>query len=196
MSNDIDFKNLWQARRSESPDIRELMTRLKKMRRSAQLKMYFTSLAMAATSAFIIWIWVSWQPQMVTTKMGIVLVILAMGIYSLMNYRQRPILNELGNSNADFVGRLIELKEKQKFLDTTMLGIYFIMLSAGLCLYMIEPVSYMTLQSGVITFAVTAAWILFNWFYLRPHIVRKRRAKIDDLIEKFTVLKDQFGENK
>jgi hypothetical protein len=51
----------------------------------------------------------------------------------------------------------------------------------------------MTMTAGIITYAVTLAWIVFNWFYLRPKTIKKQQAKLDDLISKFERINKQLN---
>jgi hypothetical protein len=63
---------------------------------------------------------------------------------------------------------------------------------AGICLYMYEYAARMTMTAGIITYAVTLAWIAFNWFYLRPKTIKKQQAKLDELISKFERINKQI----
>ncbi len=98
-------------------------------------------------------------------------------------------------SSADYLQQLLSLKRKQQFLQGIMTNLYFILLSTGLFLYMIEYTMRMKLSMGIVCYAITAGWIAFNWFYIKPKTIRKQREKIDGLINKFTLLTKQLSEN-
>jgi hypothetical protein len=104
------------------------------------------------------------------------------------------LFNKVDNAsdNAHYLQNLIVIKGKQRFLQHTMMNLYFIMLMAGICLYMYEYTSRMTMTAGIITYAVTLIWIAFNWFYLRPKQIKKQQAKLDDLIAKFEGINRQM----
>jgi hypothetical protein len=78
----------------------------------------------------------------------------------------------------------LTIKTKQKFLQSKMLSYYFIVLGLGLCLYMYEYTSMMTMF-----------WFcLYNYFgvglfgfTLRPRQIVKENLKIDNLIDKFRI---------
>ena len=97
-------------------------------------------------------------------------------------------------SNSDYLKNLLAIKAKQKFMETTMLNLYFILLSLGIGLYMYEYASRMKPIWGIVTYAITFIWILFNWFYLRPKQINKQRAKLDAIISKFEMVNNQLDE--
>jgi amino acid permease len=77
-------------------------------------------------------------------------------------------------------------------MQTTMLNLYFILLFAGICLYMYEYTSRMKFIYAVTAYVVTLAWIAINWFYLRPKTIKKQQAKINGLIDKFEEINNQL----
>lgn len=98
------------------------------------------------------------------------------------------------NSNAEHLANLLALKKKQQFLQTTLLNVYFMMLSLGIGLYMIEPTGHMTLFWAIIAYGITGVWILFSWLYLRPRQIRKQQTKLNDIIGKFENIQTQLNE--
>jgi len=47
---------------------------------------------------------------------------------------------------------------------------------------------------GLVTYGITFIWISFNWVYLRPKLIKKQRAKLDTIISKFELVKNQLDE--
>jgi hypothetical protein len=94
--------------------------------------------------------------------------------------------------NAGYLQHLIAIRNKQKFLQTTMMNLYFVLLSAGIGLYMYECTSRMSAWSCILAWSVTIAWIAFNWFYIRPRTIKKQQAKTNDLIAKSEAVNRQF----
>lgn len=196
MATNIDFKNLWKQQTAEKPSMEELLARLKKFRNENIRKLVVTNILLIITSIFIGLIWYHYQPEMLTTKIGIVLVILAMIIF-LSAYNQMFMNLQKLNSNqtnTEYLHNLYLLKNKQKFMQTTMLNLYFIMLFVGICLYLYEYASRMKLIYAVTTYAVTFIWIGINWFYLRPKTIKKQQSKINRLIDKFEEINKQLKE--
>lgn len=194
MATDIDFKNLWKQQTAEKPSIEELLGKLKSFKKENIRKLVATNILLIITCIFIGLIWYYYQPQMLTTKIGIVVVIVAMVIF-LTAYNQLFMnFYRLDNNltNNEYLQSLYLLKNRQKFMQTTMLNLYFILLFVGICLYMYEYTSRMKLIYAITTYVVTFAWIAINWFYLRPKTIKKQQAKINGLIDKFEEINNQL----
>ena len=81
MDNNIDFKNLWKQQTVSTPNIEELLSKLDHFKKISLRKLILTNVLLIATIAFIIFIGYYYQPEFVSTKLGIVLNILAMMIF-------------------------------------------------------------------------------------------------------------------
>lgn len=193
-NNNIDFTTIWKQQKVVQPSKDELLNKLKKYKKSNIKRLFISNVLLIATSGFIIFIWYYYQPQFITTKVGIVLTILAMLIYLFAYNKQYSFFNSLDatQSNIDYIKSLTALKNKQKFIQTTMLSIYFIMLSTGICLYMYEYTSRMTMFWAIFAYGITLTWIAINWFYLRPKTIKKQQRKLNELIEKFETVNKQL----
>lgn len=194
MSNNIDFKALWQQQPVIEPDMKDLMNRLRQFKQSNIRRLIVSNILLIATSLFIGFIWYYYQPQFITTKVGIVITILAMVIFISGYNKMFALFNKIDttNDNTHYLQNLLVIKGKQRFLQHTMMNIYFILLMVGICLYMYEYTSRMTMTAGIIAYATTLAWIAFNWFYLRPKTIKKQQAKLDELIAKFEGINQQI----
>ncbi|OYU92979.1 MAG: hypothetical protein CFE21_22225 [Bacteroidetes bacterium B1(2017)] len=196
MSDNIDFKELWAKQTTIAPNPENLIAEIKKMNQYNLRKLVFTNILLIATSIFIILIWIYYQPQLLTTKIGIIIIILAIVVFLLANNKSYSLFKRHRNSqsNSDYLKKLLAIKAKQIFIDTTMLNLYFVLLSIGVGLYMFEYTSRMKLIWGLVTYGITFLWILFNWFYLRPKQINKQRAKLDAIISKFEMINKQLDE--
>jgi len=194
MDNNIDFKDLW-AKQTISPfNTNDLFSKLNRLKRTSLRKLIIANVLLIATCVFIMFIWYYYQPKLITTKIGIVVCILAMVIYLFAYNQFFPLLKTIDykQSNIEYLQDLISIKTKQHFLQSTMLRLYFIMLSSGLCLYLYEYSLMMPTFWAILSYTVTLAWIGYNWFYIRPKIIKKQQIKIDDLISKFENVKRQL----
>jgi len=197
MDSNIDFKNIWKQQTSNKPNLEELIGKLKKFRNQNLRKLILANIALIITSLLIIYIWYRFQPQMITTKIGIVLVILAMVMFLFAYNKMFMVFYKIDQtqSNNEYLQSLYVVKSKQKLMQTTVLNLYFIMLFLGICFYMYEYTSRMTIGSGILTYSVTLAWIAFNWFYLRPKTIKKQQGKLDELINKFEEINNQLKDS-
>lgn len=192
--NTINFKDLWKKQTINQPDMQDLLTRVSKFKKAALRSLWISNILLGLTTAFIIFIWIYYQPQFISTKIGIVLVILAMVIY-LFVYNK--LLSSYKNidatqTNQEYLQKLIAIKKKQQFLQTKMMSFYFVMLTVGICLYMYEYASRMSVLGAGLTYGITLLWMLFNWFFIRPKQIKKQQDKINSLIEKFEEVNNQL----
>lgn len=194
MDSNIDFKNIWKQQTSGNPDLEELLRKLKKFRNQNLCKLIFANICLIATSLLIFFIWYLYQPEMITTKIGIVLVVLGMIIFLLAYNKMFMVFYKIDQtqSNSEYLQSLYVVKNKQKLMQTTILNLYFVMLFLGICLYMYEYILKMSLGSGIIAYALTFVWIAFNWSYLRPRTIKKQQGKLDELINKFEKINNQL----
>ncbi|SHL24545.1 hypothetical protein [Flavobacterium saccharophilum] len=193
-NNNIDFKALWKKQTVSQPNIEDLMARLKQFKKAAIRSLWITNVLLLATSAFILFVWYYYQPQFISTKIGIIITILAMVIY-LFTYNK--LLGKYKNiettqTNNEYLRNLILIKKKQQFLQTKIMTFYFIALTTGICLYMYEYASRMTLLGVSLTYGLTLLWMMFNWFYIRPKQIKKQQTKINELITKFEDINAQL----
>ncbi|MFC0778151.1 hypothetical protein [Flavobacterium sp. HJSW_4] len=198
MNNDshIDFKDLWKKQSVSQPDMNDLLARLSKFKKTALRCLWLTNITLLATSALIIFIWIYFQPQFISTKIGIVLTILAMLVYVFVYNKLLSDYKDVDSThnNQEYLQKLILIKKKQQFLQTKMMSFYFIVLTLGICLYLYEYASRLSLAGASLMYGITLFWMLFNWFYLRPKQVKKQQDKIDSLIGKFEEVSSQLNE--
>jgi len=194
MDNNIDFKDLWKQQVVNSPNLEELLAKLKHFKKTSLRRLILTNAMLIATCVLILLIWYYYQPQFLSTKIGIVLNVAIMAIYLLVYNRLFDAYKELDNtnSNAAYLQKLIVIKTKQKFLQSKMLSIYFVVLGLGTCLYMYEYASMMSFLWRFFVYAVLLFWMGFVWFYLRPRQIVKENSKIDSLIDTFQRINNQL----
>lgn len=196
METNIDLKKIWNKQKIETPKVEILYTKANKLKSRSFLKLIVVNITLLLTITFIGFIWYYYQPELVTTKIGIILTILAMIIFLLPFNKQFSLLtkNKTEPNSKEYLQQLIKLKEIQVHQQTTMLSIYFIILSLGIGLYMFEYVSKMTITWGIITYTITILWFAVNWFYLRPKAITKQNAKLNKLLVEFEKLNNQMND--
>lgn len=197
MSNNLNFKELWNKQETIIPDTKELFEKANTFKRKNLYKLIMANAILVLTSAFIIFIWYYFQPEMMTTKIGIVLSVVAIALFIAVYNQTIPLLMKVDfdMNSSQYLKQLLRLKEKQSFLHKTMLNIYFILLSTGIFLYMIEYTMQMTLFWAVFAYGIIFIWIAFNWFFIRPKTIKKQQAILDELISKFESVNKQLTNN-
>jgi hypothetical protein len=197
MSTNNDLKKLWNMQETAIPDTVALFEKASKFKKQRLRKLIFANFVVLLTAAFMLFVWYQYQPELMTTKIGIVCGIFAMFLY-LFVYNQMATYLKSNNYEMDssnYLQQLLKLKEKQIFLQTTMLNVYFMVLGIGICLYMYEYVCRMTMLWALVTYGVTLSWIALNWFVIRPKTIAKQQKKLNELIEKFENINDQLKQS-
>lgn len=197
MSTSPDFKYLWNKQEVAPPDLKDLFEKTRRFRSRHLRKLLLTNILLTATAAFIGYIWYNYHPQMISTKTGMVLVLGAMLSFLFVYNGWLPFLKKVEDSSNTqlYLEQLLKLKEKQRFLQTTMLSVYFLMLSLGIFLYMIEPVSQMSRGWAIFSYGITLLWVCFNWFFIRPRNIRKQEQKINALIADYQAITAQLKQD-
>lgn len=191
----INFSELWLMQNADQPSTEDLIVKINIFKKSNRKRIIFQNILLLATSVFIIFIWHYYQPQLLTTKPGIVLTILAMVIFVLYSNKGLDLLKKsnVTKSNQEYLKDLLAIKERQQFMQTTILNLYFVLLSTGIALYLYEYTTRMTTFWAIVAYGITAIWILFNWFYLRPKQIKKQQKTLNDIIIKFENIQTQLN---
>ena len=194
MSNNIDFKELWNRGKSNAPDVSEVFAKADQLNRKTRNKIWRGNVLLSLTVLFMVFIWWYYQPQLITTKIGLTLVIIAIVVFLATTNQMIPLLvkTNVETDSQHFLEQMIRIKQKQEFLNKTMLTGYFIFLSLGIFLYMIEYAGRGSLTFQVIAYGITFAWIAFNWFYIRPKTVKKQQKAINDIVDRLEGVNKQL----
>jgi len=194
MQHDLNLKQMWASKQAKMPDSASLLKKGNAFKKAQLLKLIGSNAMLISVGIFIGLIWYYAQPEMITTKIGIVIVIAAMAIFLTVYNGMLPMLLKVndGLNSSDYLAQLLKIQARQQLMHTTMLNLYFVMLSTGMALYLYEYASRMGVIGAALTYGITFGWVALNWFYIRPRTIRKQRAKTDALIAKFEDLKQQL----
>jgi hypothetical protein len=195
-TNNINLNELWAGQKAEQPTTTDLLLKVNVFKKSNRRRIILTNLILVSTALFILFVWLYFKPQLATTKIGIILTILAIVIFVVSTNKSLGLLKKTSEaeSNQHYLRNFLALKEKQQFMQTTVLNLYFIFLSTGIALYMYEYTSLMTTFWALFTYGITGCWILFNWFYLRPRQIKKEQSKLNEIISKFENIQVQLSQ--
>ena len=193
MKDDIELKNLWAQQSVAPPNVEELQSKIASVKRSKLTKLLLVNATMIGTSIYLGIIWYFLRPQMLTTTLGFVVVIIGMLAYLIAYNRLYADISSFdeNQSNQEFIGSVIKLNENERFIRTRMLQIYFITLTLGSFLAMYEYILLVSPPWSFIILALTAIWYAINWFYFRPMIIRKEEEKVKNIIDKYEVISQQ-----
>lgn len=184
MESNIDLKALWKGQAVPEANMETLMKRVTALRASKRKNILIVNLTLIPTMLFIAWIWFYYEPQYLTTKIGIVLTIGAIVISLITHNKLIPLYKTLNSDqfNSDYLKNLLLVQKREFFIQTKIISLYFLMLSVGIGLYMYEYASRMSVTGFAATYVITALWMVFNWFYIRPKQIRKSQQKLNEVI--------------
>jgi len=190
MNDNIDFKELWQQQETTAPDVHKLIRKAKRFKLRNVIMFMLMNILMISAFIFLVFVARPFEYSLVA-RVGAFLILISMLLPVITS---TPLISSLAKIDADtdtntHLGHLINYKEKLSFFQTKVLNIVFILLSIGFLLFFVDAVHT---TANIIAFVLTFLWIGFNWFYMRPRIIRKRQGEVDDLISKFKVIKQQL----
>ncbi|WP_299800293.1 hypothetical protein [uncultured Maribacter sp.] len=194
MTDNIDFKKYWNKQKIETQSPKELIEKANEFKRKTRIKLIIANIALLLTCMVISFVWFYYQPEYLTTKIGIIIIIIAILIYVVFQSSLTSLLftkNIQANAKEQLL-QLLKLKEKQRFQQTTLLNGYFFLLSLGLGLYMYEYAVRMTLPWAILSYGLVLFWIALNAFYFRPKAIKKQEARLNKLIAQLEDLKEQL----
>jgi hypothetical protein len=194
MSAEIDFKALWSREESDVPALKEIYVKAGQLNAKTRNRIRRQYTILSLTVIFLIFMWWYYQPKMLTTKIGLTSIIVAIIAYLAVAGQLLPLLFkvDLETDSRQYLNQLINIRHKQEFLNKTMLNGYFILLSVGIFLYMIEYVNHGSVVFQLTAYGITFLWIAFNWFYIRPKTINKQQKAINDVIGKLESLNGQL----
>ena len=192
-----NFKDLWNKQAAAlQPDAGQLIKSAVKLKNKSRNQMLGVMVMGIAIMIFILTIGYFIEPKLATTRIGVALIILAIVFFLVSSGGLLRLLVKDADHSLDaahYLQLMITIKEKQLVLGTRIMNLYFTTLGAGLLLYMIEYTLKMPLIGGIIAYGMTAAWILFNWIYLKPKIVSKQQSKISEVIKNLEKVNNQLS---
>lgn len=194
METNKELQRIWQQREVAAPNTQDLIEKANQFKGKELRKLVLAVLALVVSAIIITLVWIYYDSQLISTKLGMVLVLVALVTMVINQLKIMPMLHKQGftMNSEQYLSQLTHLKARQQNMQTKTLNIYFLLLTLGLIIYMYEPASMMPLWLGVTSYVVTLGWLAFNWFFLRPRIIAKNNAKTKELISKFEEVNRQF----
>ena len=195
MNSFDDIKNLWQNQpAAQAPDFEAIKKAANKSRRHMMARSLLALILLGGTLVFIVYIVLMADFKYQSTKLGAGLVIIAILFAMVFNAQMLQLIMkeaDFTSSNQAYLQQLITYRDKQRSFLTKGMVVYFILLSAGLMLYLYEFYARNPVF-GLKAYALTILWIAFVWFYFKPRAIEKREKKINALIEQIQSICEQL----
>lgn len=197
MNPDIDLKSLWGKQEiGHLPDFKVILTEAGALKKKMRNRIILLIALLTATIVVILLIVYNAHPKMITTKIGMIITIIAMVLYIVTSGSILPVLykSNPGNNTSEYLKQLMQVKRKYKFIHKTIFTLYFILLTGGIFLYLLEYVQMYSLFGKVLTYGIIALWVAFNWFYTRKRRIAKEQTEINQMVSKLEALSGRITE--
>ncbi|WP_293311497.1 hypothetical protein [Pedobacter sp. UBA5917] len=190
------LQELWQ---NHEVDVKvsadEMLQQAKKEVNGIKLKSALNILGMLASFIAIAALWIFFHFESWTTHVGISITIIAIGVYTLILYRDYRLI-----SKTDFTAHPHEYLNNLKIyqlnryrLYNSLYWFYMIALSLGIIFYFVEILSHFNTIQKVLAVGLTALWMLFCSTVLRKAVMSREKERISLLIEKFERISGQIS---
>lgn len=190
------IQELWQKHEVEvkvSAD--EMLQQAKKEVNGLKLKSALNIGGMLLSFIAIAALWIFFHFQSWTTHVGISITVIAIGVYTLILYRDYRLIskNDFTAHPNEFLNNLKTYQLNRYKLYNTLYWFYAIALSLGIIFYFVEILAYFNTIQKVIAIDLTALWIIFCSTILRKAVIKREKERIALLIEKFERISAQIS---
>lgn len=190
------IQELWQKHEVEvkvSAD--EMLQQAKKEVNGLKLKSALNIGGMLLSFIAIAALWIFFHFESWTTHVGISITIIAIGVYTLILYRDYRLIakNDFTAHPNEFLHTLKTYQLNRYKLYNSLYWFYAIALSLGLIFYFVEILAYFSTIQKVVAVGLTALWIIFCSTVLRKAVIKREKERIALLIEKFERISGQIS---
>lgn len=194
MKSDVDIKTLWDNQQVPPADFSLVRRKIERFRLRRIIDSAAIVILMLSVIALGLFIWIYWPPQLITTKIGLILSLSSFMLPLLSFGWLLYLYHKLKKDRpcAVYLEHLSALKKQENRQQNIILNAYFLLLSVGLTFYMYEYTFFQSWQKGAIAYAILLAWIALNWFVLRPRLIKKRKRQFAELMKDIEGQKSQF----
>lgn len=192
-TDNINFQDIWNNKNADIPNIQEIKATAEKYRKKQLSGTLLLMLWLMATAFGIIFIWNVINFKMVTTSLGIILILIALAFYIYLFFQNINVIRKINPSisNQEYLSSLKKLQRQRLYMQAKGISIYYILLSAGFAFYFYEFALYMSTMVAFLAYGLTFLWLAIVWFFLRPRQIRKQNQKILKIIDSLeTIEKD------
>ncbi|RBQ02404.1 hypothetical protein [Pedobacter miscanthi] len=190
------LQELWQ---NHEVDVKvsadEMLQQAKKEVNSIKLKSALNILGMLASFIAIAALWIFFHFESWTTHVGISITIIAIGVYTLILYRDYRLISKTDFTAHphEYLNNLKTYQLNRYKLYNSLYWFYVIALSLGIIFYFVEILSHFNTVQKVLAVGLTALWMLFCSTILRKAVMSREKERISLLIEKFERISGQIS---
>ena len=193
MDNLNDLKEIWRTANTDGlPGSSEMARFVKKYRNQRLLKIAVLVISAIVLTAGMVAVVFVYKSTMLTTRIGEVCIILSGVILTATNLNSLNRFYGLSDlSNKEFIEFLEHTRVRQNFYHKKTQVAGLALCSAGLLLYLYEPV-YQDITAFIIVYAIAIIFLLITWLVIRPRAFKKQSLKMNETIKKIETLSKQL----
>lgn len=192
----MDLNKIWQSQPVPAFDIEEFRRIAVKYKKGRKRKFIFTNVCLGLTFVCIALIGYWIEPEMKSTYLGLFLVLISISLFLFIQSGLMRMYLSLDHDSSTYVDKLRQVQRQEEWIGRQVLEVYTVLLSLGIALYMWEYAVKLGLIGGSIAYAVTAVWILINWFWIRPIQLKKEREKREAVLQQAEELQRQMRDER
>ena len=194
MNSNNELNELWSKQNIPGlPDVKTIYSDVTKLKKKRQLRLAAQNAALVITIIFLVFI-AFFSPQiLLSMKVGITCAVAASICFVFANHRIILLLKKATPElcNLEYLEQLVSIKKRQFLLQKMLTKFYFILLSIGICLCMIDYTN--ASPHATMIYALAFAWILYTYFFVRPKKIRKQQTEVDLIIGNLEKIEGQIN---
>ncbi len=190
-----NLKEIWnQQKESAVPDVSQIISKAKKEKQTMGNKMILQIGILLSTIVALIWVTSSIDFKMITTFIGIGLMLFTIFAFSVIRLYQLYKLKkiDLTQSPKKVLVQLEQFYTFLKLVSTKGTLAYFILLNLAFVFYFIEVMTPMSTQMKLIVLTLYTAWMLFAYFILGKKQKQKEYDKIEAIINSIKKVENEY----
>jgi len=173
----------------------DMLKQAKKDVSSIRTKSLLNILGMGVSFLIMAALWL-FDFQSWTTHAGISIIIIAIGVYTIILYRNHQILtkSDFTVNPTEFIASLKTYQLSRHELYNRLYWFYTIALSLGMIFFFVEILNHLDLWIQLLLIGISFGWMIFCSTLVRKAVIKRDKERIALLIEKFERISNQFKE--
>lgn len=179
MNRDKEAEELLDMLLVCTPGITKLKVVINRFRHKEQNRLFFINFFTFLIVIASIVVWYIYKPEMLLTKIGLVLVVLTMIIYATIanSIVSFPHERDLKGNICEYLKRVCEFELGQQLLYNWILDLIFLLRSAGLSFCIIECVKRHDCLLNICIIAL--GWVIIQYIYLKIWQIPEQKKEIN-----------------
>ena len=190
-----NLKEIWnQQKESAVPDVSQIISKAKKEKQSMGNKIILQATILLFTIVALVVVVSKIDFKMITTFIGIGLMLTTIFVFSLIRLYQAYKLKsiDLTQSPKQVLLQLEQFYTFQQFVSTKCALAYFILLNIAFGFYFIEVLQPMATTMKIISLIIYIAWMLIAYFIIGKRSKQKEFRKTEDIINSIKKIETEY----